>query len=801
MLRSYFKIAIRNAQKSKVYSLVNIGGLAIGLAVFWLIALILTDELSYDRYLPNADRIYRVVHEAEWPGGSFRLAPTAPPFAAALKKDIPGIEESARIDPEGGGTLVYQDKKIVADDILFADNSLLTIFQYPFLYGNPRTALSSPNSIVLTKSLAEKLFGRPEDALDKNLTFQNDAKPTRVTGVIEDIPANSHLTFHALRSWSLGDGGYWQNFYLYTYVLLQKNADAGKVTAALPGFADRYVKPVLGKAAQYRMELQPVTSIHLHSQMSYEIGRNGDIRYVYLFATIALLVLVIAVINYINLTTARSSVRVKEVGVRKVIGSGRRQLINLFLAESVLYTFLAAVIAVLLAGVLLPVANRLAGKELSIWQFGVGPTVFFLVLFSLLTGLTGGLYPALFLSGFRTIPALKGQQGNLQGTIFFRKSLVTFQFVITIVLITGSAILYQQLQYMLTRDMGFNKEQVLSFHISQPSVREHIEELKAQLLQNPSVEAVSGASITIGNNAIGTNSYQFGDQQRIDSATHMVQNFFVDADYLSTLQIRLAGGRNFSSTMGTDRQNAVLINETLVKELGWTVPKAVGKKVQFRSSLENPAQQYTIIGVVKDFNFYSLQHKITPLLLQMPPVLQEEDNLYVRVKKGQVSQALQHIEATYHRWDASTVFSWQFLDEKFSRQYASEEQQGRLLFAATGLAILIACLGLFGLVTFSVEQRTREIGIRKVLGASVSGIVTLISKDLIKPVGWAILIATPIAWWGMHRWLERFAYHTGISGWIFAGAGSLAGLIALLTVGLRAMRAARANPTKSLRTE
>jgi putative ABC transport system permease protein len=803
MLKSYFKIAFRSLRKNKVYTTINIAGLAVGLSVFWLMALYIADELSFDRSSVNADRIYRVIHSGEWAGGHFHLAVTPAPFAPALKKDYSDIGEVARINPEGGGTLIYGEKKIDAGDILFADNSLLSIFQYPFLYGDAREALSKPKSIVLTKSLAEKLFGNAEDALNKTITLQHDG-PNLVTGVMEDVPVNSHLLFSALRSMPapLAKDDNWQNSNVYTYVLLNKGVDAKKLESKLPDFYNRYIKPSLtgGTTYQrYQVGLQPLTSIHLHSNLDYEIGRNGDIRNIYLFAAVALLILVIAVINYINLATARSSVRVKEIGVRKVIGSGRKQLIGLFLSESVLYTLIAALIASTLTGLLMPAFNVLSGKNLSVWQFGTVPTLLTLVLFSLLVGLTGGIYPALFLSGFRTIPALKGQQGNRQATVLFRKSLVTFQFVITIVLIAGSSILYWQLHYMLNKDLGFNKDQVLSFHIHSADVRNRIEDLKTQLLRDPSIEGVSAAGNPIGGNDIGMTGFQFEENGAISQAKRLAQTFYIDADYLPTLQIRLVSGRNFSATQPTDQYGSVLVNETLVKELGWADP--IGKRVRLKTGADGHMGEAVVVGVVKDFSIYSLQHKIEPLLLQMPPVAREEDNLYVRVNAHQVAQALNFMETTYRGFDAASPFDPHFLDENFARQYRAEKKEGQLLLIFTGLAIFIACLGLFGLVTFSVGQRTKEIGIRKVLGASVGGIVALVSWDLIKPVGLAILIATPLAWYAMHRWLEAFPYRVSINIWIFLAAGLLAAMIAVLTVGLRAMRAARANPTKSLRSE
>ena len=802
MLQNYIRIALRSLRKNKVYTFINIAGLAVGLSVFWLMSLYIADELSYDRSSVNAGRIYRVVHSGEWAGGQFRLAITPAPFGPALQKDYSEVEAAARIDPEGGGVLVYGEKKFPEGAILFADNSLLDIFHYPFLVGDPRQALASPHSIVLTRSLATKIFGRAEDALNRTINFQQDV-PSLVTGVIEDLPVNSHLQFSALRSMPNIPADNWQNSYLYTYVLLRKGTDAAKLEARLPGFFDRYLKASMRSSVpgevKYQLQLQPLSSIHLHSDLDYEISRNSDIRYIYLFSSVALLILLIAVINYINLATARSSVRVKEIGVRRVVGSGRGQLIALFLTESVLFTLIAAVIAAVATGMLIPLFNVLAGKELSIWQFGMPLTLLLLILFSLLVGLTGGIYPALFLSGFRTIPALKGQQGNVHSTVLFRKSLVTFQFVITIVLIAGSSILYWQLHYMLNKDLGFNKDQVLTFHIPNESVRARTEDFKTQLLRDPFIEGAAVAGNPIGNNNIGSNGFQFEEHGEIAQTRRNAQSFYIDADFLPTMQIRLVQGRNFSATNPTDQYGSVLVNETLVKELGWEDP--IGKRARLKTGPDGHIGESVVIGVVKDFSIYSLQHKIEPLLLQMPPVPKEKDNLYVRVNRQHIPQALKTIEATYRYFDAASPYEYHFLDENFSLQYASEEKQGRLVLIFTGLAIFIAALGLFGLVTFSVGQRTKEIGIRKVLGASVGGIVALLSWDLIKPVGLAILIATPIAWYIMQRWLRGFAYHVNISLWIFLAAGLLATGVALLTVGLRAVQAARANPVKSLRTE
>jgi putative ABC transport system permease protein len=801
MLKNYFKIAFRNLQKHKVFSIVNIVGLAVGLSVFWMMALYISDEMSYDRSFENAERIFRVVQSGSSATGSFKLAITAVPLAPALKHDYSEIADAARIDQEGGGIIDFQDKKIKADDILLSDSSLINMFRYPFLSGNPMKALAKPNSIVLTRGLALRLFGEVENALNKVISFENENNPVyRVTGVIEDIPANSHLHFSALRSLPSGYSDSWENAHVYTYIMLKPGVDPKKLEAKFPGFYASHFPVQLARLSQYRMDLQPVTSIHLHSAMDYEIGHNGDIRYIYLFSIVALLILVIALINYINLATARSSIRVKEVGIRKVIGSGRKHLILLFLSESVLFTLIAAVVAVFLSGIFLPLFNRLSGKTLGLWQFGRGTTLSVLVLFSLFTGLTGGIYPALFLSRFRPIPALKGQQGNLHSNVIFRKVLVSFQFVMTITLIAGCCIIYQQLHFLLNKDLGFNKDQVLTFHIHNPAVRNQVEALKAKLQQSPLIESAAAASIPIGNNYIESGSYYFEEQNgEIASSSRQAQNLMIDASYLNTLQIKLITGRNFSDSRPTDKTGAILINETLVKELGWTDP--IGKQVQYKSDGQGHTSNFFVIGVVKDFSIYSLQYKIAPLLLQMPPTLNDEDNLYVRVSKNNISGAIAYIKEIYHQFDPDASFEYHFLDENFAVHYESEKTQGSLILVFTVLAIFIACLGLFGLVTFTAEQRTREIGVRKVLGASVTSIVRLLSGDLIVLVCLAIFVATPIAWYCMHVWLENFAYHVSVSAWVFLFSGTLAVLIALITVSFQAIRAAGVNPIKSLRSE
>lgn len=795
MLKNYFKTAWRNLIKHKVFSLINICGLAIGVAAFWLITLYVVDEWSYDRYNDKVDRIFRVAQHGEWNGGKFDIAVTSAPFAPTLKRDYPEVEEAVRIDAEGGGKITYGDKQMNEGGLCFTDNAIFKVFSYHFLYGNAGTALSKPASIVLTKTLAEKLFGNASNALDKTIMIENN--PNAVTGVIDDVPANSHFSFAGLRSFPANYTDRWGNSGIYTYLLLKGHDDFRKIEAGSDAFLKKYLIGDLGPM-HYRMELQPLTSIHLHSSLNYELGANGNITYVYVFSAVALLILTIAVINYVNLTTARSSVRVREIGVRKVIGSSKKQLMFMFFAESVMLTLIATLLSGVVIQFVLPYFNQLSGKNLVLLQFGLVETICIFVFFSLITGILSGLYPALLLSGFRTIPAMKGQIGGQYSTMFFRKSLVVFQFIVTIVMIAGSFIIYQQLRYVLNKDLGFNKAQVLTFHINDKSVRPKIAAIKSQLMQNPAVESVGVAGNPIGTNYIGSADFNLGPDGKINPESKIVENLVIDEDFIPTMQVKMAQGRNFSAAMGTDKAESIIVNETLVNEMGWK--DAVGKMVRTGVDKQGNVITQKIIGVVKDFNTYSLQHKVAPMLLQMPASANDEDNLYVRVGKNNIPATLNYISKMYKHFDIENKVEYHFLDQNFARQYQSEQKQGSILVIFTILAICIACLGLFGLVTFTAEQRVKEIGIRKVLGASVASIVSLLSKDLMKLVAVATIIATPLAWYGMSKWLQEFAYRIDIQWWVFAVAGTAAILIAFVTVGVQSIKAAMVNPAKSLKS-
>ncbi len=548
----------------------------------------------------------------------------------------------------------------------------------------------------------------------------------------------------------------------------------------------------------YSIELQPLTSIHLYSNLDYELSSNGSISRVYLFMVIGVLIVLIALINFMNLSTARAAMRVKEIGIRKVVGSSQKHLVGLFIAEALLVNGIAAVVAFFLVQFSLPFFNQLSGKNISTGQFGITETFIFGTSFLLLVVLISGSYPALFFSRFKMIPSLKGQLGNVKTSIAFRKSLVVFQFVIAVLLISCSFIIYRQLQFVSKKDLGFNKEQVLSFHIDNMKIRNEIPAVKQALLQNPLIESVAIAGNPIGNNDLNENSFDFEKKGETQPTPQLANKLFVDEDFLKTAGVTLLTGRNFSKDMSTDQDNAILVNETLAKILG--NDNAVGKKMSYHS-YNNTVITKTIVGVVKDFHVYSLQHKIEPLVLMMPPNNKEQDNLYVKIAKGKSAEGLAYLKSAYAAFDNENTAEFRFLDENFEKQYISEQKQETLTLSFTVLAFIIACLGLLGLVIFATAQRTKEIGIRKVLGASVGSVTVLLSRDFAKLVILATAIAIPIAWFAMNLWLQEFAYRISIQWWMFLVSGSTAILIALITVSIQSIRAAVSNPVESLRAE
>jgi putative ABC transport system permease protein len=794
MLKNYFKTAWRNITRHKVFSLINITGLALSLTVVWLLALYIAHELSYDRYHKKADRIYRLVSHGQWDTEKFDITGTSALSAGALKNDFPEVEDAVRIDIEGGGVIEYGSKKLKEGGIFFSDPSFFTIFTYHFLAGNA-TALTKPNSIVLTKTLAAKLFTDPLSALNKTISI--DKQPAIVTGVIEDIPENSHFTCSAIRAFSADFKGDWGVLNTYTYVLLKKNADVNRLRAKLPAFVIKYLT-INAENIHFTLELQPLPSIHLHSHLMYELSENRDIKYIYVISIVGLLILIIAFINYINITTARASIRLREVAVRKIVGSNGTNLVGLFLTESVITILCAAGISLVLVILTMPLFNYVTGRQLSVWEFGVPRTLMYILAFSLFTGLIGGWYPAFFLSKFKTIPALKNQLGDVKVQTVFRKSLVTFQFAVTVVMVTTSLVIYLQLNFMRNTDLGFNKKQMLTFHLDSRNVRQQMDALRSALLQNPMIKAVASAGNPIGNNDIGKTDYSIVKDGVLDKRSKLAFYMNIDADFIPAMQIRLKEGRNFTKHIASD-SGAAIVNEAFVKKQGWS--SGLGKRIGRGGDSTGKTNYATIIGVVKDYHIYSLQHKVEPMIMELPKMASDRDNVYVRLEVNDLNEAIRSLEKTFRKFDASAPFEYRFLDQNFSAQYRAEEKQGKVLLAFTILTIVIACLGLFGLITFTVGKRVKEIGIRKVLGASVGSTVFLLTENLLKVVLIAMLVAVPLSWMVMNKWLEDFPYRIQLHWWIFALAGIISTVIAFATLSVQAIKAALTNPVTSLRAE
>ncbi len=666
MIKNYLFVALRSLRKNPVYSAINIGGLSLGLAACWLITLYVSHELRYDSFNKKAARIYRVVQHGRWTGGQYDLAVTPAPLARAMASEFPGVESTVRLDAEGGGTATYHNRQYTVNDMLFADSSVFGVFTFHFLYGDARSALTAPNSIVLTKSLARKIFGAESNAPGKIISFGND-KATRVTGVIDDVPENAHFTFSALRSMP-PTGGDWKNAYLYTYLLLRENAAVAALEKDLPAFYRKYGLGETGEET-YNVELQPLTDIHLHSHLAYEMSDNGNITYIRIFSLVALLILLIASINYMNLSTARSSLRIKEVAVRKVNGSGRVQLVLLFLTESVVVTLMAAGLAMVMVQLGMEWFRHFTGKPISLWQLGTRRTLGGLIIFSLLAGCLSGIYPALFLSGFKLIPSLKGARPQHGGHLAFRRSLVVFQFIVTTALMAGSFVIRRQLEYVNHTDLGFNRQQVLSFHLPQ-ALRNRIPQMEQQLLLHSSIESVATASNPIGNNNIGGRDFSTiaeGKTTAIKDKANLLQ---VDEDFIPTLQIQVKWGRNFSPGMKTDKTQQVLVNATLAAKAGWK--DAVGHRLQLGTDEQNRPVMYQVAGVVKDFNIYSLQHRIEPFILQLPPQENDRDNMYVRVRAGMLAEGVTTLGTVFKNMAPNQAFDYSFVDQNFARQYASE---------------------------------------------------------------------------------------------------------------------------------
>ena len=799
MLKNYFKIAFRNIWKNKVFSAINIVGLAIGMAACIVIMLFVFYEKSFDKL--HAKNIYRLNEVQNYEGmvAPQKVALSMFPMGPTLKNDYPEIRNFVRVNSMSQVLLSSKDKKIELPQGLFVDSNFLEMFDFELVEGEKSTVLKEPKSVVLTKKSAQNLFGSKNPIGQFVTRYARDTMAFKVTGVMENVPANSHLQFDGLFSFNTVIkpefmdrwGGNW----LVTYLELAPGTNVAALEKKFPAYLKKYMKE--GGWKDYELFLQPLADVHSKSvdiTHDYQNFHKFSRTYTYMFSVIAIIVLVIACVNFMNLSTARSAGRAKEVGVRKSIGAQRYQLANQFIGESVLLALLALVLAVVLVKLTLPAVGNFSQRELD-FSFFTDPLILFATLGSaILIGILSGLYPAAFLSSFEPIKVLKGKIGTSKST--FRNTLVVAQFSSAVFLIIATGFAVKQLDFMQHKDPGFDKEQIVVIPLDSKSQPKY-QSLKQELLASSFVESVTGSGQRLGNNLHQTGVTFKGDGPVREMASSQV---IVDPDYLSLYKIRLVAGRNFTRDE-SDNARTYIINESLARELlkdqpNQNIQALVGKPFGF-SGMDSLG---TIVGIAKDFNFNSLHHKIETLCLFNQKDWGYEE-MSVKIKGKDASQAIATIGSIWKKQVPEKEFTYSFLDEHFKELYQADGQVSKIVGILAGLAIFISSLGLFGLASYSAERRVKEIGVRKVMGASVAGIVALLSKDFMKLVLISILIAMPLAWFLVRYWLQDFAYRIDIQWWIFAAAGLMAILIAQLTVSFQSIKAALTNPVKSLRSE
>lgn len=797
MIQNYLKISLRNLLKNRTFSVLNIVGWALGMAACLVMLLFVQNEISFDTFHTKALRIFRLGEVQKFNGMiEQNVALSMLPMAEAFQKDYPEIEATVRLYDLGKVTLKQGDTQILAPDFLQADSTFFKIFDFEAIRGNVKMALSKPNNIVITQKMAQKVFGI-DDVVGKTLLLNRGSgfAPFSVSVVLKNLPQQSHLQFEGLipmheltgkmEPWMEG----WDSNWLVTYLLFRENTKPEKVIADLSNYEKRYLKK---DAKYYDLFLQPFTNVHLGSTHITHDGLNYqkfDRQYVRVFVWLAFFVLLIASFNFINLTTARATKRAKEVGIRKVVGAKKNQLIGQFVGESVLITLLALILAIVLVILALPYLNELIERELSLVD-AMSPLLLLAIIgVAVFVGILAGMYPALLMSSYQSVRVLKGVFQAKYNQFSFRNGLVVMQFSIAIALIIATGLAVRQLNYIRSKDIGLDKEEVIVIPMN-ALANKNYETFRNELLQNANITDVTASSQRLGNN-IGQMGADF--KGKAGAKHYSVSHLIVDYNFLEFYKIKLLKGRTFSKQFSQDKEHAFIVNEAFAKEMGEVNPISKPFKAAWHK------EYGTVIGMTKDFNFNSLHNKIAPLYISIQGW--DFSEMSVKVKAANASQALQHIEYQWNKLVPDLPFSYTFLNDHFEQLYKTDTQVSQIIKISTFLAILIACMGLFGLAMFAVEIRTKEIGIRKVLGASVVSITALLSKDFLKLVFVAIVLASPIAWYAMDKWLQDFAYRIEISWWVFALAGVLAFAIALLTVSYQSIKAALMNPVKSLRIE
>jgi putative ABC transport system permease protein len=792
MFKNYFKTARRNLMKSKMFSFINILGLTIGITVCMMIYLFIMNEFSVDRFHKNGDRIYRVMRGAAIDDKSISVAYLSGMHAPALLKDFKGQIVSAVRVSENDNLFTVGAKSFHEKRELDVDTGFFNLFSFPLIKGNPTTVLKDLNSVVMAESTAKKYFGSIDNAMGK-IIMLNKETPLKVTGIAKDVPSNSHLYFDIVMPLERHkDAGWmttWINNGAYTYIHLAPNVSQAQIEKQLPAFVEKYLGSDLRKYGfKWSLSLTPLKDVYFDST-GLDSAKHGDKTVVYIFISIAILILLIACINFMNLSTIRAAERSKEVGLRKVLGALRNNLVWQFIGESVLLTTISCILSVALLLLVMPWYNQLLGYTLNV-SWNASPIYLFLAGIIIIVGFLAGSYPAFFLSAFSPIQALKGKLKLGKGGASFRQVLVVVQFSISVFLIVGTIIITKQMSYVKNKHLGYSKEQTLIIPVDNGDIYNNLNSFKTELQNQTAVQSVSAMSGEPGGFFDGQMFDVEGHQEKWNASTE-----FADFEYVKTLGLKIIAGRDFSSAFPTDTTQAVLINKTAVAKLGWTPQQAIGKWIQ---NVVRDNAKRRIIGVVDDFNFKSLKQDVDALVISPA---EDRRQILVKLKPGNLQAGIAIVKNAYSKAAPAYPLEYKFLDQQFDELYQKDIRQQTILSVFAGLAIFVACLGLFGLASFTATKRFKEIGVRKVLGSSVQGIVALISKDLLKPVLIAMCIALPAGYWVMNKWLQNFAYKTTLSWWIFMLATLITFAIALITVSIKAVKAAIANPVKSLRTE
>lgn len=806
MISNYLRSALRNFRRNKIYAVINILGLSLGLTSTIFILLYINDELGYDKHFSLHKRLYRLEGDFNINNKHDRFAVSALPMGPALQLEMPEVEAFCRFNLNENTIFRYNEKEFIEKNAYLADSTAPYLFSLSFIEGNPEKALTEPFTVILSEKTAKKYFGK-SPAYGKIL-YTPSGRSYKVTGVFEDLPHNTHMVFDLLMSMEtlgtyMGDEQYhsmapiaFWNVGYFTYILLKPNSDMDNILNKFPAFYDKYMKEIGDQInASFELKANRIDKVHHNSHVDADLP-TGNMAYIYVFSAVAVLIILLAAINYMNLATARAANRAREVGLRKVVGANRAQLAGQFMSESLLLAVLSMVISLILIKLFIPLFNQISGKALSFSLLANPEMMFGILAITLITGLISGIYPSLFLSSFQPAVVLKGKIKIGSGGAWLRKGLVAFQLLISLVMVTGSIVIFNQLHFMQRADMGFEKDNIMVLEVQDSAFRRRTDSFKSELLQNPNILNV-GMSWGIPGGSMSVQVVRMEKETKMqDYALNLLP---CDYDFLELLQVSFVKGRNFSREMGSDKETAVIVNEATVREMGWG-EHALGKKIHWGYDMDGSGgKRMKVIGVVKDFNYVSLHNTIEPIIMFIPDF--PLNVMSVRIKPGTEKSSIDFIQKQWKESNVNRPFDYYFLDKNFESKYQAESNLGQVFSIFAILSIFIALLGLIGLSSFMALQRTKEIGVRKVLGASIQSLVLMLYRESVLLVFLAFIIAVPLSWYMLHRWLENFAYHISLSWFIFAFAGLIILIITLISVSFHAIKAALSNPVTAIKYE